>query len=171
MSRIHNLIDNASGSFFYKWLLNRIISFTVPFNAPHHFKIIKIQRGEVKVLLPYRRSNLNHVKGIHACALATLCEFTIGMALISKISEKEFRIILKNLRMEYHYQGKTDVIAHFFLTEEVLKNKILLPLQTDDAIFHEFEIKVIDISNNHICTGFVNWQVKKWHKVGIKAGK
>ncbi len=171
MSGIHKLIDKASSSHFYKWILNRIISYTVPFNAPHHFKIIKIQRGEVKVLLPYRRSNLNHVKGIHACALATLCEFTIGMALISKISEKEFRIILKNLRMDYHYQGRTDVIAQFLLTEEMLKNKLLLPLQTNDAVFHEFEIKVTDTSNNHICTGYINWQVKKWHKVGMKSAK
>lgn len=171
MSGIHKLISKASHSGFYRWILNRIISYTVPFNAPHHFRILNIEPGMTEIMLPYRRSNLNHVKGIHACALATLCEYTIGMSLISKISEKEYRIILKNLRVDYHYQGKTDVKARFLLEESILRDKIIIPLQNADAVFHEFEIKVTDSEQNHICTGYANWQVKKWHKVSTGTGK
>src|SRR5215204_4635582 len=113
MPELNKLIQRASTSEFFKWVLNFVISRAVPFNAPHHFKILKINPGFVKVLLPYRRSNLNHVKGIHACALATLCEYTIGITLLSMISEKEYRIILKNLSLEYLYQAKMDVTAEF----------------------------------------------------------
>ena len=166
MFRLQNLIQKASDSTFYTWILNRVISQAVPFNAPHHFRITKIHPGETHILLPYRRSNRNHVKGIHACALATLCEFTVGMTLISKISDSQYRLILKNLKMEYHYQAKMDVTASFTITEETLKNKIIDPLLNSDAIFHEFEIKVTDVAQNLICTGHVNWQIKKWDKVG-----
>jgi acyl-coenzyme A thioesterase PaaI-like protein len=143
-----------------------VLSRAVPFNAPHHFQVLNVKAGETEILLPYRRSNLNHVKGIHACALATLCEYTIGMTLIGMISENKFRIILKNIRMEYHYQAKMDVTASFKITDDVLKEVITGPLEKADAVFHEFEIKVTDTDKNHICTGFVNWQVKKWEKVG-----
>ncbi len=166
MSRLQQLILKASGSSFYNWILNRVLSRAIPFNAPHHLRVIKISPGAAQILLPYRRSNLNHVKGIHACALATLCEYTIGLTLISKISESQFRIILKNIRLEYHYQAKMDVTATFNIADEVLKEKITGPLQHADAVFHEFEIKVFDSAQNHICTGFVNWQVKKWDRVG-----
>jgi len=166
MSRLQNLIGKAQASTFYLWILNRVLSRAIPFNASHHFQVIEINPGETRIRLPYRRSNLNHVKGIHACALATLCEYTVGMTLISKISESEFRIILKNIRMEYHYQAKMDVVAKFTLTDEFLKEKIIDPLGKADAVFHEFEIDVFDTAHNRICTGYVNWQVKKWDRVG-----
>lgn len=167
MSKLHNLILKAGNSGFYNWILNRVLSRAVPFNAPHNFRILKIVPGETTVLLPYKRSNMNHLKGIHACALATLCEYTIGLTLLSKISENNYRIILKGIRMEYHYQGKSDVVASFALPGEELKKYILGPLESSDAVFHEFQIAVYDTQKNHICTGWVNWQVKKWDKVTI----
>ncbi len=145
-----------------------MLSRAVPFNAPHHFRILKISPGAVQILLPYKRVNLNHLKGIHACALATLCEYTIGLTLISKISENKFRFILKNLNLEYHYQAKMDVSAEFRITDGDLNELIISPLNKIDAVFQEFEIKVTDISGNHICTGKTNWQIKKWDKVQSK---
>jgi len=165
MSKLQNLIAKARHSSFNKWVLNTVLSRAIPFNAPHHFKILEIKPGETKIELPYRRSNWNHVKGIHACALATLCEYTIGMTLISMISEKEYRIILKSIRVDYHYQAKLNVIADFSLTGEFVSKEITGPLQTEDAVFRELEIKLHDTDGNHVCTGFVNWQIKKWNKV------
>ncbi|HMT27763.1 MAG TPA: DUF4442 domain-containing protein [Bacteroidia bacterium] len=145
--------------------MNFVLSRSIPFNAPHGFKIVSIKPGETKIILPYRRSNLNHVKGIHACALATLCEYTTGMTLISKISEEKYRIILKSLRLEYHYQAKMNVSAEFNISDEFIEQKIYGPLLSTDAVFLELEIKIHDNQSNHICTGFVNWQIKKWEKV------
>ena len=168
MPELKKLIQRASTSDFFKWVLNFVIPRAVPFNAPHHFKIVKINPGFVKVILPYRRSNLNHVRGIHACALATLCEYTIGITLLSMISEKEYRIILKNLSLEYLYQAKMDVTAEFFMNEETINNLIIEPLQKNDSVFHVFEINVFDLSGNHICKGSANWQIKKWNHVKMK---
>jgi hypothetical protein len=46
-----------------------------------------------------------------------------------------------------------------------MNEHIFNPLKNNDAVFKELEIKVVDVQGNHICTGFVNWQVKKWNKV------
>lgn len=165
MSKLSQLILKAEKSAFSKWMLNTVMSRAVPFNAPHHFTITEIRSGATRVLLPYRRSNLNHVKGVHACALATLCEYTVGMTLVSMISEKEYRIILKTIRIEYFYQAKMDVIADFKISNEFIKSQITEPLLNEDAVFIDFEVKVHDNSGNHICTGYMNWQVKKWNKV------
>ena len=62
MSPLQALINKASTSGFNKWLLNRALTLSVPFNAPHHFRILEIGQGAAKILLPHRRSNLNHVK-------------------------------------------------------------------------------------------------------------
>ena len=165
MSKLTHLIAKSETSDFSKWMLNTIMSRAVPFNAPHHFKIKNIGIGSAAVLLPYRRSNLNHVKGIHACALATLCEYTVGMTLVSMISEKEYRLILKSIRIEYLYQAKMDVSTNFKINNDFIKTHIITPLSDADAVFIDFEIPVHDKAGNHICTGFTNWQIKKWNKV------
>lgn len=168
MSKLNSLIAKASDSSFYRWMLNIAFSRAVPFNAPHRFKITSIATGSTEVKLPYRRSNLNHVKGIHACALATLCEYTSGITMVTMFSEKDYRMILKSLHMDYHYQARMDVTAKFEITREFINENVLIPLTNQDSVFLNLEIKVFDTDKNHICTCQANWQVKKWNKVKIK---
>jgi hypothetical protein len=61
-----------------------------------------------------------------------------------------------------------DVYGTFSVSQAFLENKIYQPLQSTDAIFLDLEINVHDKNKNHICTGLVNWQVKKWNKVKLK---
>src|SRR5688572_12028327 len=96
---LRDLIERSRNSGFGKWLLNFVLARVIPFNAPHHLTVTDAAEGRIRVRLPYKKSNLNHVKSMHACALATLCEYTTGLAIISMISEKEYRIILKNIKV------------------------------------------------------------------------
>lgn len=166
--KLSNLLAKAGKSTFWLWTLNIILWKKVPFNNPHKIKIIKIENGGLVLLLPYKRKNLNHIKSIHACALATLCEYISGLALMSSISEKEYRIILKNIHMTYHYQAKMDVVASFSLPDGFIKNEIIEPLQVSGSVMKELIVEAYDSTKNHICTGKINWQIKKWEKVKTK---
>ncbi len=168
MSKINTLIHKASGSSFYRWILNMVLARSIPFNSSHGFKVTSIKKGHVEVRLPFIRRNLNHIGGIHATALATLCEYTVGLTLITMLSEKEFRLILKSLRIEYFYQAKAAVQASFTFSEDDFNSVIKTGLQNSDALVHEFTIPVYDDTGNHICTGYINWQIKKWDKVKTK---
>lgn len=165
---LKQLLKRSETSAFYLWLLNNVLWKKIPFNGPHKFKIEKISKNAFTISLPYRTKNLNHIKGIHACALATLCEYISGLTLVSLISEKEYRIILKNISMTYHYQAKKNVEATFSLSPLIIENEILIPLQNTDSVFKEFAVEVYDTDKNHICTGLINWQIKKWSKVKTK---
>jgi hypothetical protein len=70
--------------------------------------------------------------------------------------------------MEYYYQGKTGITANYTLDDEWLEKKILHPLKIEDSVTVVMEVESHDIKNNHICTGFVEWQVKDWKKVRTK---
>lgn len=118
----------------------------------------------MQVTCTYSRHNLNHLKGIHACALATLCEFTSGLSLIRFLSAEKFRLILKSLQVEYHYQAKMDVVAYCELSRDA-ENEIRGLLEKDDQILRRIEVRVYDTSGNHICTAKMDWQLKRWEKV------
>jgi acyl-coenzyme A thioesterase PaaI-like protein len=167
VKKLHFLIDRAKGSAFYLWLLNFSAARIVPFNRPHSFRIRTISKSSVTIELPYRKANLNHIKGIHACALATLCEYSTGIVLLASLDASSYRIILKNIHMTYHYQAKKNVYANFVLSDEQLTT-IKSSLQTQEAIFSEHKVDVYDSENNHICTGLINWQIKNWKKVKMK---
>lgn len=149
-------------------VLNFGLNRNVPFNKPHGFKVLEIGDDHLTVYVPYKKANFNHIKRMHACALATLSEFTTGLSLLRKLNAKKYRIILKSLRMEYYYQGKTGITATYTIDDSWIEEKIINPLKTEDAVTVMLEIESHDTKNNHISTGFIEWQVKDWKKVRTK---
>ena len=168
MANLKLLFNRAKKSPFFMWALNQGLSRKVPFNKPHGFKVLEIGDDHLSIFLPYRKANFNHIKGIHACALATLSEFTTGLSLLRKLDAKKYRIILKSLRMEYYYQGKTGITANYTTDDDWLKTKILSQLKEEESVTVTMEVESHDAKNNHIATGFVEWQIKDWKKVRTK---
>lgn len=162
------ITQKAKTSKFYLRLLNFGLSKMIPFNKPHGFKVVEIDDDRLKIILPYRKSNFNHIKGIHACALATVSEFTTGFMLVSKLNPKKYRIIMQTLQMDYHYQGKMDCFGEFEINDSWINEKVYGPLKSEESTVVVCEIKIHDKEGNHISTGYVHWQVKPWDKVKTK---
>ncbi|MBL7849907.1 MAG: DUF4442 domain-containing protein [Cyclobacteriaceae bacterium] len=163
------ILEKAKHSSFWLWVLNRAHLRMVPFNIPHKFEIVEFSDDRLKAKIPYRRSNFNHIRGLHACALATLSEFTTGFLLLTRLDPAKYRIIMQRLEMDYHYQGKMDAFAEFVLTEEWYAREIIEPLTRAEAVVVPCVVKVVDVQGNHLTTGTVFWQVKNWSKVKTKA--
>lgn len=164
-----NFIERAKHSKFYLWLLNAGLARMIPFNKPHGFKILEVGDYHIKLLIPYKRKNLNHIRGLHACALATISEYATGLLLISKLGFDTYRIIMQRLEMDYHYQGKMDATAHFAISKEWLDQNIYLPLKSQESAIVVCEIKIYDAKENHLTTGKVHWQIKEWKRVKTKS--
>lgn len=162
------LIQKASTSRFYLFILNFALSRMIPFNRPHGFKIIEVGRHHLKTVIPYKKLNFNHIRGLHACGLATLSEFTTGLLLLSNLGFDKYRIIMQRLEMDYHFQGKMDAFAEFTVSEEWLQNEIVRPLQTQEAVVVPCVVKITDADGHHLTTGKVFWQLKDWKKVKTK---
>jgi acyl-coenzyme A thioesterase PaaI-like protein len=158
----------ARKSKFGLFRLNFGLGLLVPFNRPHRIKIAELGDDYVKTIIPYRRKNFNHIRGIHACGLATAAEFASGFMLVSKLDGKKYRLIMESLEMKYHYQAKADVFAKFSATPAWFEEKIIIPLQAAESILVRCEINLHDKSGNHVATGYTNWQIKDWAKVRTK---
>ena len=165
---LKKIIQKASDSSFYRSLLNFGLDRMIPFNKPHGFKIIEISEGRIKTKLPFKKRNLNHIKGIHACAMATISEYTTGLVILNKLDNKKYRIIMQKLQMEYFYQAKMDAFAEFSIDDEWVNSKVVEPLKTKEAVVIPCEIKLHDKAGNHLSTGTIYWQIKEWSKVKTK---
>jgi len=165
---ITKIVQKAKNSGFYRKILNSGLNRLVPFNKPHGFKVVDIGDHHLKTMVPYKKANLNHIKGIHACALATLSEFTTGFLLLTRLDPNKYRLIMQNLNMEYHYQAKMDTFGTFFISEEWLDELIYRPLESTEKVVVDCEVNIHDKEGNHISTGIVKWQIKSWDQVKTK---
>lgn len=163
-----NFIERAKHSRFSLWLLNAGLARMIPFNKPHGFRILEIGDYHIRLLLPYKRKNLNHIRGLHACALATISEYATGLLLISKLGFDNYRIIMQRLEMDYHYQGKMSATTEFSISDQWLQQNIHEPLKSADSATVVCEVKIFDTQKNHLTTGKVHWQIKEWKRVKTK---
>jgi acyl-coenzyme A thioesterase PaaI-like protein len=165
MKLIQSILTKAKSSPFYLWILNHLLWRLIPFNRSHRVFIQSITDTQVRIRLPYRRSNQNHLKGMHACALATLCEYACGIGLMTRIDPKQYRIILKEIKMDYVAQGKTDVFAQFELNDLILEKEIYIPLHSKGSLLKQFSVTGYDTFGKTICKGEITWQLKSWTQV------
>jgi len=146
-------------------MLNVLLGQVVPFNRPHRFKIIEIDDTLVRTTAPYRRSNYNHIRGIHACALATVSEFSAGFLLMQNFAPADYRLIMSRMDIEYKYQAKKRVISESRLSREEIELDILKPLETAPSVDIKMRSDVVDDSGNLVAVAHTFWQIKRWDKV------
>lgn len=158
------IFEKARYSSFFLFLLNLGLHRMIPFNRPHKFRIEKIGDTSLRISTPYIRKNKNHINGIHACALATLCEYISGLSLARVFKPENYRLILKEIHMEYNYQAKMKVHAEFDIQPAEI-TEIRTLLQKEESTFRSYKVFVYDEIPNLICTGTIKWQIKPWEKV------
>jgi acyl-coenzyme A thioesterase PaaI-like protein len=168
LSLLETLIERASQSNFWLVVLNLTLRVSIPFNAPHGFKVTKVGTDGVGVKIPYKRKNFNHIRGIHACAFATASEFASGLALFSHLPASEYRLIMKSLNIEYFYQGKKLSYAECKLDRQYVQDKAIVPLEHGEKCLIEVVANCYDSDGNHLCKAIIEWQLKKWAAVSLK---
>lgn len=162
------LMEKAQHSKFELWKLNKALNFMIPFNKPHGFKVLKISKKEVITHIPYKKKNFNHIRGLHATALATLSEFTTGLLLLNILGTKNYRIILQRLDIEYLYQGKMSATAKFQVDQQWLQENIYEPLQHQPTVVAPCVVEIFDEMGNKLTRATIYWQLKPWDKVKTK---
>lgn len=161
---VMQLLNWCRGSSLKRWMMNHILWYVVPFNRPHAIKVTAVTEDGVQLKLPLIRKNCNHLKTLHACALATACEYATGLHLIRFLHTKEYRIILVEIRMEYLKQGRSDGYINFTADNNAIK-EITTMLQKESALIRTFETGVVNNKGELLCRGFITWQIKKWTAV------
>ncbi len=154
-----------------KWALKKLnfaLSLGIPFNRPHAIRIHKVEADAVVTTIPFKWRNSNHIKGIHACGLATAAEFCSGLMLLRKLNPTSYRLIMQKLEVEYHYQAKSDAFARFELLESTFQAYVLASLAANGVALFTATIPVRDEKENLLCTVRTSWQIKSWASVKTK---
>jgi len=88
-----------------KWLFSRIIGFTVPYTGSIAANVAILEPGHGKITLRERRKVSNHLRSVHAIALANLSEMVTGLTLLNSLPD-DARGILTGLKIQYHHKAR-----------------------------------------------------------------
>lgn len=160
-----SLLEKARASRFWMWLVNLLLGWLIPFNRPHGFRILALAPDRVSTGGSYRRRNRNHIAGIHACAIATVAEFSSGLMLLTKLDPARYRLIMADLQVEYLYQAKSAICAETVLDATQLEQTILAPLRASEALRTTLETRITDANDKLVAVATITWQIKCWDKV------
>lgn len=147
--------------------LDKVLALGIPFNAPHGFKFIELSDDSVKISLPNRKLNHNHLGGIHACAMATVGEFCAGMSLLKHFGISKYRLIMSEMHVTYTYQGRTNLVGSC-LVDQVKKDEVIQALEADGKYQQTLKTIIRDTSEKEVAVVTTTWQLKAWDKVQTK---
>ena len=128
---------------FGKWLFARLICFNAPYFATIDPRFIELRPGLCQVSLRKRRAVHNHLKTVHAIAMANLCELAGGMLMEVSIPT-EMRWIPRGMTIEYLKRAQSSVTATARLDKsEWSVGNVGVPVSVNDAQGNEVVRAVI----------------------------
>lgn len=81
-------------------LFSRLVGRAAPYTGSIRAKVLALRPGHAEVLMEDRPAVRNHLRSVHAIALANLCELTGNVALAYSLPD-DARFIVAGLRIEY----------------------------------------------------------------------
>jgi acyl-coenzyme A thioesterase PaaI-like protein len=142
-------------------VLTRVFWRWIPFNRPHRFRIVALAPGRAQVSASLRRANRNHLGTLHACALATIGEFSAGLALLGAFSPSEYRLIMSRLEVDYTRRANTEVLAASTIESQDLV-EIRQRLGDGEVVTRWMTSELKNTSNDVVATVRTQWQIKAW---------
>lgn len=124
-------IIKLPGIHFLSWLG---ISAGVPYSANIRPRFIHIAPGHLEILMKKRRAICNHMRTIHAAAMANLIELTASAAVLANIPSSA-RWIPSGMNIQYIKKAKTDLrsVCKFDIPDWHTKQDLEIKVSLFDA--------------------------------------
>jgi acyl-coenzyme A thioesterase PaaI-like protein len=120
----------------------------VPYTASIGATVLDFAPGHARVRLRDRRRVRNHLRSIHAVALANLGELSTGLALIGAL-EPELRAILTGLDVTYMKKARGLLIA---------ESRCTIP-EVGEGIEHIVESEIRDEAGDVVAVTRARWRL------------
>lgn len=156
---VFKMTKKIPNDFLRRKVLDNLFNVAIPFNLSLGLRLRSLSPDCVEVTSATGWKTRNHVGGAHACFLALVGEYPAGILLAQNYSPEDYRMIIGELKVEYHKQVRGQV-------KGVTRKPDTLPELGDDEIWIPMLTEIFDSKGNLCATAHTKWQLKRWSAVG-----
>jgi acyl-coenzyme A thioesterase PaaI-like protein len=131
---IHSLWDRLSGRPGGRWLFSRLLGRIVPYTGSIRPRVLELTATGARIELRDRRAVRNHLRSVHAIALANLAELSTGLPLAYAVQPRG-RAILLSLNVEFLKKARGTLVgsSSFVAPTADHDEDIEIPVEVRDA--------------------------------------
>jgi acyl-coenzyme A thioesterase PaaI-like protein len=131
---IHSLWDRLSTRPGGRWIFSMLLGRIVPYTGSIKPRVLELTSTGARVELRDRRSVRNHLRSVHAIALANLAELSTGLPLAYAVQPRG-RAILLSLNVEFLKKARGTLVgsSSFVAPSADREQDIDIPVEVRDA--------------------------------------
>ena len=129
-----------------KWFFSKLLGLMVPYTGRLGPTVLHFEPGHVRAQLTERRSVRNHLRSVHAMALANVGELATGLAVLGAMPST-VRGILTGYSITYTKKARGVLIA---------ESKCAIP-EVTDSVDYQVEAIIRDAEGDTVATVNATW--------------
>lgn len=139
------------------WLFNRLLGRMVPYTGALGARVVELAPGHAVCVLRDRRAIRNHLRSVHAVALANLAELCSGTAMLTALPPGTRGIVVR-LEIDYAKKARGTLTA---------RADVQLPEVNAPLTLHP-EATIVDAFGDLVARARVTWNVQPegWRDTG-----
>lgn len=134
-----------------RWLFSKMIRFSVPYSASVGAIVERLEPGHARLVLQDRKAIRNHLRCVHALALANAGELCSGIAMLAGLSSEQRGIVTK-LETEYFKKARGRL---------VVESKPDIPPPSESPVTHLVHADIFDETGDQVARFTAHWLISQ----------
>jgi len=147
--RLLTLWRRLRGSAAGRWLFSCLVGRTAPYSGTVRARVMELEPGRCRLRMRDRRGLRNHLRSLHAIALANVMELASGLAMLTGLPS-DARGIVTRIDVRYEKKARGTLIA---------TSDSRAPERVDTNMDHVVEAELHDEAGERVAFARVHWRI------------
>ena len=132
-----------------RWLFSYLVGRTAPYSGSIRGSVLELEPGHCRIRLRDRPRLRNHLRSIHAIALANVAELASGLAMLTSLPT-DARGIVTRIDVQYEKKARGTLVA---------TSASHAPERVEENVEHVVEAEVHDETGERVAVAHVHWRL------------